>query len=356
MHRSPGMQRIYLRRRIVAGAAVVGIPVLLILLLTRGGGGGGGSNTTARHTTTTPAPQATTTVPVHLVAETATWKLPIPLARSVVLPVSTNLGVFGGLTAGSASSKVIYQIDPGAGLATQIGTMSPAVHDAAGAVIGSSYYVFGGGGTTETAAVQQFSFANSTKLTGTVVTSLAAKRADLVTATVNGQTYLVGGFDGKQWLASVLSTADGMTFGTLAQLAPAVRYPAVAALAGKLYVIGGELSPKQADATAVQEIDVQSGAVTALTPLPAGLSHAAAVTLNGTIYVLGGRSGGHAIDTISMLNPSTGLLQPVGHLPAARSDMGVAVVGQTVYLVGGEGDNAKPVSAVMTARLVAGSG
>jgi N-acetylneuraminic acid mutarotase len=261
------------------------------------------------------------------------------------------------LTTGTASSKNVYQIDPVTGIATTVGTMATPVHDAAGAVIGSNYYVLGGGAATESAAVQQFTFTNSAHLTGSVVTNLPAKRADSVAVTVNGQTYLVGGFDGKVWLPSVLATSDGMTFTSVAQLNPAVRYPAAAALNGKLYVIGGELSPKQADATTVQQIDLQSFAVTNLSPLPVGLSHAAAAVINGTIYVFGGRSGGHAIATISTLNPTTGQLQPTAvTLPAARSDMGVAVVGQTVYLVGGNADNGTSVNTVVSVRLVAHGG
>jgi influenza virus NS1A-binding protein len=234
--------------------------------------------------------------------------------------------------------------------------MATAVHDASGAVIGSNYLVFGGGAATEVASVQQFGFSNSDHMTGSVIGNLPAKRADAASATVNGQVYLVGGFDGKQWLPDVVSTADGKTFATQAQLNPAVRYPAVTVLNGKLYVIGGELSPKQADATTIQQIDLQSFAVSNLSPLPVGLSHAAAATLNDTIYVFGGRAGGHAIDTISVLNPTTGQLQAVGHLPAPRSDMGVTVVGQTVYLLGGEGDTAKPVNTVFTFRLSAPGG
>lgn len=350
-HRSPAMQRVYLRRRIVAGVVVIGIPVVIIFVLLQGGGG---KDKSASGTTTTTAPATTTTQPLQLVAASATWTLPVPLSRSVVLPLNSQLGVFGGTTTGAAASKTIYQIDPETGTATNVGTMPTPVHDAAGAVIGSSYYIFGGGSTADTTAVQQFSFSTATHLTGAVVANLPAKRADLVSVTANGQIYLVGGFDGKAWLSSVLNTTDGMSFQTAAQLVPPVRFAAVAGLNSMLYVIGGELSPNAADATAVQAINLQSGTASALSPLAAGLSHAAAVTLNNTIYVFGGRSGGHAIDTISRLNPTTGQLLTIGHLPAPRSNMGVAMMGQTAYLLGGEDNAGKPTNTVVTVRLVPG--
>ncbi|HEX3425071.1 MAG TPA: hypothetical protein VHT30_03000 [Acidimicrobiales bacterium] len=350
------MQRIYLRRRIVA-AAVVLVPVLLIIfLLTRGGGStkkvSSGATSTTRHADTT----TTTTLPLKPVASVASWHLPIALSRSVVLPVNTEIGVFGGQSSSGATGK-IYQIDPMTGQATALGTMPVAVHDAGGAVVGSSYYVFGGlvSSSTATATVQQFSFANSTTMTGSKVGTLPVKRAEFGTAMVNNEVYLVGGFDGSTYLPSIVTTSDGMTFtSTSTILHPAVRFAAVAAQGAMLYVIGGEIAPVAADSTAVQEVNLQSGAVTQLTPLHAGLSHAAAVILNNTIYVLGGRSGGHAIATISAFNPATGALTAVGTLPAARSDMGVTVIGQTAYLMGGEGTNGQPVNSVVTVSLSAG--
>jgi hypothetical protein len=300
--------------------------------------------------------RTTTTLPPKPVAVLATWHLPVALSHEVVLPANNvNLGVFGGMTATGTSDK-IYEIDPTTGTATAVGSLPVAVHSAGGAVIGSSYYVFGGGSTSETAAVQQFSFANTTTVTGSVIGNLPAKRAELSTVTVNNTVYLVGGFDGKAYLAGILSTSDGMSFTAGATLRPAVRYAAVAAANGMLYVIGGEVAPNAADSTAVQQVNLQSGTVTTLTPLPVGLSHAAAVVLNNTIYILGGRSGGHALATISQFNPATGQLTAVGTLPGgARSDMGVVVIGGTAYVVGGAGNNGQPLNTVVMINLSPGA-
>lgn len=350
------MQKIYLRRRIAA-AAIVLVPVFLIIfLLARGGGG---SKKVASNSSSTTRPLQTTTastLPLRPVASVASWHLPTALSRSVVLPVNTEIGIFGGQTSSGATGK-IYQMDPTTGQGTALGTMPVTVRDAGGAVIGSSYYVFGGLVSTSTATpvVQQFSFANSTTMMGSKVGNLPVKRAEFGTVMVNNQVYLVGGFDGSAYLPSVVTTGDGMTFtSTSTTLHPAVRYAAVAAQGGMLYVIGGEIAPLAADSTAVQQINLQTGAVTQLPPLRVGLSHAAVVTLNNTIYVVGGRSGGHAITTISAFNPATGALTPMGNLPAARSDMGVTVIGHTAYLIGGEATNGQPVNSVVTVSLSAG--
>jgi N-acetylneuraminic acid mutarotase len=347
--RSRDQQMIFMRRRIMVAVVALVLLAVVVLFLNRGSKGkpnsvGPTSTTTVRGTSTTTPPQ--------LVVSAAPWQLPAALSREVVLPLGSGLALFGGLGTGNKTNASLIAVDPTNGKNVTLGLLPHPVHDAAGATIGTTLYVFGGGAATEAAFVQAFTFDQNNKSKPSTVGSLPAKRADLATASASGSVFLVGGFDGKVWLPGVLETSDGTTFTTIAQLSTPVRYPAAAALNGKLYVFGGEVSPSQADATTIQQIDLQTMAVTNLSPLPVGLSHAAAVTLNGTIYVLGGRSGGHAIDTISVLNPTTGQLQTVGHLPAARSDMGVATVGQTVYLVGGEGDALKPVTTVVAVRLV----
>src|ERR1700727_521256 len=102
--RSPAMQRVDLRRRIVA-ALVVLVPLILIVYLLTSGGAGGKKVGTGT-TTTSGVHRTTTTVAMQLVASVETWHLPVALSRSVVLPVNTDLGVFGGLTAIGTSGKI----------------------------------------------------------------------------------------------------------------------------------------------------------------------------------------------------------------------------------------------------------
>ena len=341
----------FLRRRIIAGVVVLGVPLVLIYLLTRGGGGGSGVGTSST-TTTTGAAATTTTVAPQLTVAAATWHLSAPLSRVTVLPVNGNLAVFGGRTSANTTSKSVIQIDPATGIGQEVAQLPTPVHDAAGAVIGGSYFIFGGGSTALSAAVQEFvPTAPANKLTGSVVAQLPSRRADMVAASATGQVLVVGGFDGTKWSAGILKTSDGTAFTTVAQLLTPVRYPAAAVLNGKVFVVGGEIAPNGSDSPAVQQIDMQTYAMTAVGQLPAGLSHAVAATVNGAIYVFGGRSGGHALDGISVLDPATGQLRLVGHLPTPTSDMGIAVIGQTVYLVGGEGDSGRPVATVFIARF-----
>jgi DNA-binding beta-propeller fold protein YncE len=69
--------------------------------------------------------------------------------------------------------------------------------------------------------------------------------------------------------------------------------------------------------------------------LSPGRHDAAAVTLNGTPYILGGGDGIQQLDEILRVDPATGRTSPAGRLPAPSSDHSAAVIGDTAYVVGG---------------------
>ncbi len=335
------------------------------------------------------------------------WHLAAPVSRTVVLPgSSTGLVVMGGLTSGNASSNGIYSLDTTNGTLQQIGTLASPVHDAAGAVVGSHDVVFGGGASTTVDTVQAFPSAPSVGTTGssspiaTVAGSLPAPRSDAAAVTVGTTSYVVGGYDGTAGDGAVLATTDGNTFRSVASLSVPVRYPAVTVLAGKIYVFGGQaISGAQAGepTTAIQMIDPERHTASLVGQLPEPLSGAVAVTLAGHIYVVGGEStttqpstpgigttqlgagsssnpgagksgaitdryvtgavtsarllasntpqATATVSTIWAFDPVSGRLEPAGNLQVPVSHAGVAVLGSTAWLVGGESDGSQ-VSAV----------
>jgi hypothetical protein len=196
-----------------------------------------------------------------------------------------------------------------------------------------------------------------------VAGKLPAPRADLAAVSgPDGTVYLAGGYDGSQFSPSVLSTRDGATFKAVANLTVPVRYPAAAVAGKELLVIGGETG---AAATAgngaatddIQAIDLRSGQVSVAGHLPVPLSHASAATLNGTVYVFGGRTSGNVVDTVYKLAVgATGVTASlIANLPLPTSDLAVATLGATAYLVGGEGQLAQPGTTVVIARMVSSS-
>jgi hypothetical protein len=251
-----------------------------------------------------------------------------------VLPNGSGFVILGGLASGDTSTSRIVGVDPLSGHSTVTGHLAVAVHDSAGAVLGGRFLVFGGGSTSTISAVQAWTTGPATE-----VARLPAARSDLSTSTVDGTSYIVGGFDGSVMTPDVLATTDGLSFRPVAELAVPVRYAAVAALGGNLWVVGGVTSTSEGGTTAtdaVQKIDLLSGRVTVTGRLSQPMGHASAIVLDGQIFVLGGRSGTVPSAAIWRLDPASGVLTLAGHLPGPVSDAGSVVVGGVGYLVGGE--------------------
>src|SRR5262245_61683688 len=217
------------------------------------------SNTTRRATTTSrstgpPVVSTTTTTraPAHLVIERASFSLPRPSARAVLVPQGKQLLVLGGLDGTRRTTNEIIGIDPVARAATRAGVLAVAVHDAADATVGGSPMVFGGGNATETAAVQRVASDETTAVVG----QLPVPRSDVAAASVGDRTYLIGGFDGTQLRPTVIATTDGRSFVALGDLPDPVRYAAVAALGTNIYVVGGTTTGDASGAVrSVQVVD-----------------------------------------------------------------------------------------------------
>src|SRR5215467_10396014 len=100
----------------------------------------------------------------------------------------------------------------------------------------------------------------------------------------------------------------------------------VAALDGRIYVIGG-FGPG-ADQRVVQVYDIASDSWTVAAPLPVGLNHTGAVGLGGKVYVIGGfrESGGASADCYAY-DPSSNTWTSIAPLPSPRGSPAVAVLG-----------------------------
>ena len=351
-----------MRRRLTVLAGFVGVIALIAYLASGGSGSPSKASKLGKkgRTAAATAPSG----PPHLVVSLASWELAAPLSRAVAVPVDGNIDLLGGLTGtGNATTGAIVQLDPVTGSAQSVGSLPVPVHDAAGAAIGSRYFVFGGGATALTADSQSYSPDVAAGAASTTVAGqMPGMRADLASATApDGTVYLVGGYDGTNFTPSVLSTRNGATFSTVGQLSVPVRYPAAAVAGNQLLVIGGESgSTATGAATAtddIQAVDLKTGQATIAGHLPVPLSHAAAATLDGSVYVFGGRSGANVVDTIYRLDsgPTGVTATSVGTLPLPLSDMAVATLGATAYLIGGEGQLGQPGRSVTVAKMVSGS-
>jgi len=258
--------------------------------------------------------------------------LPTPQSRSVVAADGTAILVIGGLTAGGTTGTIL-RLDPVAGTATAAGHLASAVHDAAGARLGDRWLVLGGGKVVAATTVQQVT-AGGSRVASALVGSLPAARADGAALTAGGRVLLVGGGRGGVPDGAVLATSDGVRFTKIGRLAIPVRYGAVVAVGNAVYVFGGATAT--GDTSAIQRIDLTTGAVRVVGHLPHAMSEAAGFVLNGRVLLAGGMRGGRPTTTVYAFDPATHRTTVAGRLPEALADAGVAVIGDTAYLVGGE--------------------
>ncbi len=284
--------------------------------------------------------------PVVVRARLTRWLLPAPVTGEVALASQGRLLVIGGLDSSGSSGDGVVSIDPATGDVRTQGSLAQPTHDAAGAVLGRSAFVFGGGEATSYSGVEELAPGRQAGLVG----SLPAARSDLGAATIAGRVYLLGGYDGATLAADVLATGDGRRFHRIAGLPVPVRYPAVAAAGGRVFAFGGE-GANGAATDAIQEVVPSSGRAKVVASLPIATDHAAAVGLGNRIYVLGGLVAGSPSRQITSFDPVTDRVKRLGRLPVAVADAAAVRSGAAGYLIGGLDAGQAPSSRVI--RLTA---
>jgi outer membrane protein assembly factor BamB len=316
------------------------------------------------------------------------WHLAVPISREVAVAERGNrLIIMGGLTAGGASANGIYAFRTATGAARHLGALSAPGHDAAGAVIGGHALIFGGGAAATTATVQGFALPGPrggapTKAARTAG-SLPTPRSDAATVTIGRTVYIAGGYDGSRPDAAVLATTKGRTFTTVAKLRVPVRYPAVAALGGVIFVFGGQAitgTHAGRPTDVIQAVNPARHSAAVVGHLPEPLTGAMAVTVDGELFVAGGQSpGAHppvpglgmtqlsrsemstwagaeasspgttTVSTIWAFDPATKRLLTAGHLQVPVSHAAVTVVHGSAWIIGGE-SNGRLIAAVQMLR------
>jgi outer membrane protein assembly factor BamB len=274
------------------------------------------------------------------------WQLAAPISREVVLPDrgTGNLLVIGGLTASGSSVGGIYALDTETGRLEFQGSLPRPTHDAAGGTIGGAGVVLGGGTAAPAAGAQRIG------VDGAIAGArpLPQPRADATAVTLGREAYLVGGYAGAGMDREVLATRTGAGYANVAALAVPVRYPAVAALRGRIYVFGGETLDGRPVAT-VQVVDPRTRTSRVIGRLPLPLAGAVAAHLGRTVYLAGGVTGRDGITPtagVFAFDPRTRSFLRAGALRLAVAHAGAAVSRGRLWIVGGEVAGQRPTAAV----------
>lgn len=266
---------------------------------------------------------------------TLTYRPLFDLAAPVKDPASAALGptkfvLLGGLTAADNSTDAV--IVAGLHSSAVRATLPNAQHDAQAAVIGGRVYVFGGGQFTEYDHILAFDPKTSAVQTAGTLPSAAS---DVAATGDRSTAYVIGGFDGINWLNTVLAYTPGSSPRVVARLPVALRYAAAAMVDGYVLVAGG--STPTGTSNAIYRVNPSSGAVSLLGHLPAGLTHAAAGVIGHTMYLIGGR--GELVTDRSAdvwaIDPIRGTIRHEATLPQPLSDAAVVSLSDRLIVAGG---------------------
>jgi Kelch motif len=265
---------------------------------------------------------------VRSLAVETTGELPAAVQWPATVAVGGRLLLMGGLDQDTASMDEIFSAGPNG--SQQIGTLPYAVHDAAGASLGATAYLIGGGEPSYSDILAVTSNGRAT-----VAGHLPAAASDVAAGVLGNTVYVVGGYTGTAPLDTIVAWSGLGTGRVVAQLPHPVRYAAVAALDGRLIIAGGT-SGDQASRD-IYSFHPTDGHLQHIGLLPRELTHAAAAGLGDRVYVIGGRGGVQGSQTTAILaiDPLSGRVTPAGRLPVALSDVGAATIGSAAMVVGG---------------------
>jgi N-acetylneuraminic acid mutarotase len=119
-----------------------------------------------------------------------------------------------------------------------------------------------------------------------------------------------------------------------ARLQDARQEVGVAALQGKMYVVGG-FRRNGRQTTTVEAYAFAADRWQFVHPLPIALDHPAAAVARGKLYVLGGYASGAAVDLALEYDPQSDRWTPKARMPTRRGALAAAVIEEHVYAVGG---------------------
>jgi N-acetylneuraminic acid mutarotase len=163
-------------------------------------------------------------------------------------------------------------------------------------------------------------------------------RQEMGVAAVDGKVYVVGGFDGSGQAVATVEAYDPATdrWTQRASLPSPLHHVNVAAVGSKLYVVGG-LTGSSFNASGTTLVyDPAQDSWAPLTSMPAGTERGASgvAVLDGRIVVAGGLRGDSVTDA-SVFDPQVNAWSPLQPLAVARDHLAAATVGGRVYAVAG---------------------
>lgn len=175
-------------------------------------------------------------------------------------------------------------------------------------------------------------------------TAMPIARTGIQANVVGGKIYVIGGMPDTEsgTITDVNEVYDIATdtWVTKEPIPTPVYLYASAVVDNKIYIIGGSAQPPNVVLDLVQIYDPQNDSWTTGTSMPTAVRYASAAATTGLfapkkIYVIGGLQSGNGLDLNQVYDPQTDSWTTGTSMPTARYDLGLAVVNDTIYAMGG---------------------
>ncbi|MCZ6677316.1 MAG: hypothetical protein O7E52_08705, partial [Candidatus Poribacteria bacterium] len=160
-------------------------------------------------------------------------------------------------------------------------------------------------------------------------TDMPTPRFSLSASAVNGKIYVIGGW-GKAGKLLTVEEYDPPTdtWTRKADMPTARKGMATSVVNGKIYAFGGSTRVQAPPGllTTVEEYDPATNTWTKKKDMPSKRFGAAAVAVDGKIYVMGGWAGGSHTSAVEMYDPATNIWQKRANVPRGLGHTGFASV------------------------------
>jgi N-acetylneuraminic acid mutarotase len=165
---------------------------------------------------------------------------------------------------------------------------------------------------------------------------LLAANSEFALAESNGKLYALGGYPSSRVTVRTVQiydiASDSWQFGP--QLPQPNNHGMAAAVNGKIYLIGGQLTADQEGyVNTVYELDPAVGAWVEKAQMPTARSGGVAVVHNGKIYVAGGRVPRGS--DFAVYDPAADQWEVLPNMPTQRNHITGAAINGRIHIVGG---------------------
>jgi N-acetylneuraminic acid mutarotase len=170
----------------------------------------------------------------------------------------------------------------------------------------------------------------------TTAPSLLHPRAAHGVVATDDAIYVLGGIGEDRRPVMEVERFDGATWADIATLpGKGVNAPSVAAIDGKIYVIGGFSGTSNKPTDEVHVYDIATSTWTTAAPLPTASGGHAAVVLDGRIHVVGGGTAQSTIADHVVYDPATDTWTTAAPLSRPKGSPAVTVLDGRIWAVGG---------------------